>query len=141
MTRTPEAKERKRQYNADRYRRLHPVVKRRKRTVHEDGPAAVCEVGSKEYRLRHRLWRDYRITLEEFDEMVKAQNGVCAICENPPPEGERLCVDHCHDLNVVRGLLCHLCNTALGKFKDSPALLMKAASYVRAGLTAGQARK
>ena len=42
----------------------------------------------------------------------------------------RLHVDHCHDTGVVRGLLCSHCNTALGKFQDSPELLTAAIRYI-----------
>jgi DNA-binding transcriptional MerR regulator len=60
-------------------------------------------------RLRHR----YGITLEEYEEMLERQDGRCAICRRPPPEGKRLHVDHNHETGEVRGLLCSWCNTRL----------------------------
>lgn len=39
-------------------------------------------------------------------------------------------VDHCHETGQVRGLLCNLCNQALGLFKDSPELLARATAYL-----------
>jgi hypothetical protein len=60
--------------------------------------------------------------------MVAAQNDRCLICERPG----KLVVDHCHATGRVRGLLCNLCNTAIGQLRDSPALLRKAAEYVEA---------
>ena len=41
-----------------------------------------------------------------------------------------LCVDHNHATGRVRGLLCHLCNSAIGKLNDSSALLRKTANYL-----------
>lgn len=45
-----------------------------------------------------------------------------------------LSVDHDHETGEVRGLLCNLCNTGLGKFKEDPSLLTKAASYLKGGV-------
>lgn len=41
-----------------------------------------------------------------------------------------LLVDHNHTTNIVRGLLCNNCNTALGKFKDNMEILTNAISYI-----------
>jgi len=61
--------------------------------------------------------------------MLARQNGRCASCKIRP--AETLCVDHCHRTGMVRGLLCRKCNTGLGCFNDSPALLHAAAAYLR----------
>ena len=74
----------------------------------------------------------YGITVEEYDRMYKSCGGRCEICgraEEDAVKG-RLHVDHCHDTGVVRGLLCSHCNTALGKFQDSPELLTAAIRYI-----------
>jgi len=55
---------------------------------------------------------------------------VCDICENPCLSGKSLAIDHCHESNKIRGLLCMNCNQGLGKFKDSPKLLQKAIEYL-----------
>lgn len=46
---------------------------------------------------------------------------------------EHMHIDHCHDTGAVRGSLCLNCNTALGKLRDDPALLRRAADYLEAG--------
>lgn len=56
----------------------------------------------------------------------QAQNGRCAIC----PRRGRLCVDHCHRQNHLRGLLCRRCNLGLGHFGDSAERLLRAALYL-----------
>ncbi len=84
-----------------------------------------------------RLKREYQLSREEFDAMLAAQNGRCAICG--AEAGERpglraslsLHVDHSHVSGKVRGLLCYRCNSGLGLFRDDPALLLVAAEYLR----------
>jgi hypothetical protein len=84
--------------------------------------------------LEERGWRKkrlaiYGLTLELYDELLAAQGGVCAICEEPPTR-RPLDVDHCHTTLVVRGLLCPACNMGIGKFRDSTRLLDKAKKYL-----------
>lgn len=84
-------------------------------------------------RLRNaKLMQRYGITLEEYDRMFALQGGVCAICHQPEndPYKRRLSVDHDHDTNKARGLLCHKCNTGIGKFEESPKRLQSAIKYL-----------
>lgn len=77
------------------------------------------------------LQRNYGISLADYDEMLEAQDGGCAICgKSPEANGRRLGVDHNHATGEVRGLLCSACNTGLGLFQDSPACLRRAISYL-----------
>lgn len=75
----------------------------------------------------------YGITVEEFDALLAAQDGKCAICgvSEFPGRGNRPHVDHCHTTGAVRGILCHFCNLGLGNFRDRPDLLESAAAYLR----------
>lgn len=75
----------------------------------------------------------YGITLEQYAEMLKRQNGQCKICQQ---KIEKPCVDHCHSTGLVRGILCNGCNVGLGAFKDKPDLLRKAADYLQAFIEA-----
>ena len=83
-------------------------------------------------RARH-LQSTYNLTLEDYNNMLEKQDHRCAICnshrtEQNPQFG--LVIDHCHDTNQVRGLLCWKCNTGLGKFDDDPKLVEAALSYL-----------
>ena len=52
----------------------------------------------------------------------------CTICG----QGGDLVVDHDHQTNKIRGMLCNHCNRGLGHFKDNPHLLEYAKIYLLA---------
>jgi hypothetical protein len=79
--------------------------------------------GWREYHLRHR----YGIGQVDFDEMLLLQGGVCAICGAGDPQH----VDHDHRTGRVRGILCFNCNGGLGQFRDDPAILAQAITYLK----------
>lgn len=83
-------------------------------------------------RLRaYDLKRNYGITQEEYDDLLTDQQSRCAICATPDPGGKgRFHVDHDHETDIVRGLLCHSCNTGLGLFADDPDRLRSALVYL-----------
>lgn len=88
--------------------------------------------------LRQSNLRKYGLTIAQYSVLLESQNGVCAICQRPevtPSGGTKrprsLAVDHDHGTGRVRALLCSHCNKALGCFMDSPAILDKAAEYLR----------
>lgn len=77
-----------------------------------------------------RLKKFFGITLEDYERMFQEQDGKCAICSKPQGNNKRLAVDHNHKTGKVRGLLCWICNSAIGKFHDDPLLLNKASDYL-----------
>lgn len=86
------------------------------------------------YREKH-IKRQFGISLFEYGQMLVAQGGKCAICgqENAGTrngEAKAFAVDHDHKTGKIRGLLCESCNQGIGKLKDDPALLRKAADYI-----------
>lgn len=77
------------------------------------------------------LQRSYGISVSEYEIILLAQNGVCALCGRPPTS-KRLAVDHDHNTGEIRALLCHSCNkhkvgnltltdvTAIKKYLENP---------------------
>ena len=62
---------------------------------------------------------EYGITLDQYNEMFKAQEGKCAICQRHQNELTRsLCVDHDHKTKQIRALLCITCNTDLASVEN-----------------------
>jgi hypothetical protein len=75
--------------------------------------------------------KQYGISMQEFNELLKHQGGGCAICAKPISAlRRRMNIDHCHETNVVRGILCSGCNTGLGHLGDNLDGLHRALDYL-----------
>lgn len=75
---------------------------------------------NKDSVMNWRLQYQFGITLETYKKLFEKQNGLCKICKQKEKSKRYmwLTVDHDHKTNKIRGLLCHLCNKALGVFKN-----------------------
>lgn len=92
-------------------------------------------IGFRRRQREHKL-RKFGLTYEQYEEMFRAQDGVCAIClkaETALASGKirALAVDHDHATGVVRGLLCDRCNRAIGFLADDPLRAESLARYLR----------
>lgn len=81
------------------------------------------------------LNRYYGMTLEQYNERLGGQNGVCAICEKPETavlhgKVKPLSVDHSHTDGAVRDLLCSSCNHLLGHAREDRNVLLAAIKYL-----------
>jgi hypothetical protein len=83
---------------------------------------------AREIMLRNK----YGISEGVYLDLLVAQNDKCKICMVPAKDLDKpLYVDHCHTSGLIRGLLCHFCNSGLGYFKDDMATLLQAAEYLK----------
>lgn len=78
-----------------------------------------------------KLRAQYGITPDDVDRMVEKQGGGCAICEKDLSDKKERRIDHNHETGLVRGILCHHCNTMLGYGIDDPQILESGARYLR----------
>lgn len=86
----------------------------------------------------HNLVYTYGVNLAQYEEILERQNGVCAICKEPP-KTVKLVVDHEHPPGVrprgrkngvmVRGLLCGRCNKLVGWLERNSHLIDEAIGY------------
>lgn len=100
-----------------------------------------------EYLNDNNKARSKGLTIDQYKQMFIDQNNLCAICNQPETrifkyrdkekgmKISKLCIDHCHKSELegimkVRGLLCHDCNTMLGKAKDNIQILQSAIDYL-----------
>ncbi len=121
----------------------------------KDRKRCYCKGCDKKYNLTHKVERDkyakgyykrtgnkhisrerylkskFNMTLGQYDEIFKKQNGVCTICGGINADGRRLYVDHNHETGKVRGLLCSKCNTLIGFADDGIIILQSAINYLK----------
>jgi hypothetical protein len=89
-------------------------------------------------RITQDILRARDLPREVYEQMIAHYENKCAICKKGETRKSRtqgkicrLAVDHCHDTNEIRGLLCHSCNTGIGKFQDSIELLESVIRYLK----------
>ena len=83
---------------------------------------------NKAYMRNYKLWLDYKITTDDYNQMFTAQLGMCAICGMQ--FSKRLCVGHDHKTGRVRQLLCRVCNNTVGWLEADPIRAYNAINYV-----------
>lgn len=129
-------KERRRAYKRNsRLRALNPVLRRK--------PCVICRAEfippksmnqmtcsptcCKERRRRMGRKSRLYLTLEQYDSMLSAQKGCCAVCG---VASAALAVDHSHETGEIRALLCRNCNLALGFVKERATVAFALANYI-----------
>lgn len=80
--------------------------------------------------------RDLGVSAQDIKLMCIQQGNRCAICyrlfdQTMGQKAARPQVDHDHVSGRARGVLCMLCNVALGNFGDKEEVLLRAVDYLR----------
>jgi Recombination endonuclease VII len=84
----------------------------------------------------YRLKTDYGISFEEYTEILAQQGGVCKICRQPEQlktkngKVKLLAVDHDHETDKIRGIICNGCNRAIGYIFNDPSIARAIAEYL-----------
>lgn len=129
-------RERIRQQDRERYRKLTPEQKEQRLKWSRESYERNKDKVLARQRERH-LKINYSLSKDEYDSLVKEQNGCCAICGKPEHrklktgEIKPLSVDHCHTTGEVRKLLCNDCNALLGFCKEDISILEKSIEYLK----------
>ena len=129
---TKEAKQREWQ---GRMAKLTEEEKEARRALHRKQRATERE-RFKKYNLTRQL-KKYGITSEEFELLCRQCGGKCPIChcelvfDGPKGNPRKAAIDHDHDTNEVRGILCVRCNLGIGQLGDDPAAVQRAADYLK----------
>ncbi len=106
-----------------------------------------CVQPKPELKRESHIRKKFGISMDAWIAIYTSQNGACAICRKVLPSLDVLNVvmtrttswsernwntDHCHRTGKVRGILCRLCNVALGAMRDSPHIARACATYLDA---------
>lgn len=116
----------------------------------ETNPAVGTTTWCANCTYNYSLWRYYRLTRTEYEDLRVAQRNRCAICREPFGDA-RPHVDHRHDCthrtfrrppaggthafcckSCVRGLLCQSCNHLVGYIEKRRHLLERVFAYIDA---------
>jgi hypothetical protein len=128
---------------------MQPISFFRKRTASKDGLNIYCKTC---HSARVKDWRtknpervkanrqrykpisqkrnrnlEYGLSDEQYLELLASQDGCCLICGL---NNKRLVIDHCHKTGIVRGILCHSCNSGIGMLQDDPEIIKMALWYL-----------
>lgn len=99
------------------------------------GNCIECERQSNLRRKENSKWKRisdlYSLTKDQVEQMLVVQNNSCAIC-SVSFEKIIMHIDHCHNSNKVRSLLCSKCNQAIGLLDENIERFEKAAAYLKA---------
>lgn len=96
------------------------------------GRQSRCKACCALWARRNRETRPYYARAKKFgvsEEEIKKvmEHERCEICDRIDAKH----IDHNHNDGSIRGLLCNDCNAALGLFKDSETILLKAIEYLQ----------
>jgi hypothetical protein len=154
---SPETKEKRRIYDANRLKQPEVVARMKAYRQSERGKLMLKKASEKYratdrykqyrkeykntekyklYRRNHLYLKKFGICLDDYNKKLSEQNNVCAICLRPETfvlKGivPSLAVDHCHKTGKVRGLLCRKCNQMLGLAEDNQNTLSNAIIYLK----------
>ena len=80
-----------------------------------------------------RIKNKYGMSKKDFFVTLESQDHCCKLCKEPFKSLEQndLHIDHCHETDRVRGLLCMQCNVGLGMLGDNEEGILRALNYVR----------
>jgi Recombination endonuclease VII len=114
----------RRRYNRERYAVKGKEIYKKQRQWAHANPEKV-RLSAYKYKLKVL----YGMTWDDWQRLFESQGSCCAICKETNPHGG-WALDHNHQTNQVRAVLCLSCNTTLGHMKENPALLRAAAAYL-----------
>jgi hypothetical protein len=95
------------------------------RKANPEKARANCKRGNEK-----KFRKKYGLSREQWNKIFDAQDRKCAICKRLKFPLPGPVTDHCHLAGHVRAILCQPCNTALGLFQHSPAIIAAALKYL-----------
>jgi hypothetical protein len=138
MTPDEKRRERQRRYNRKRYLRDPEASKARVTKWAQENKHKRVKI-QRAFRARKpadygrwaRIKSEYGITKAAWEALFEAQGRMCEICKRTDSGAHHAWhTDHDHKTGAIRNILCHQCNTMLGRAKDNASVLRAAADYL-----------
>lgn len=98
--------------------------------LHRQGPRLRCAIANLAAGRKSMLKYIYGLSIEDFENMLIAQDFKCACCSASFTE-KRPYIDHSHVTGKVRGILCNGCNAGIGMLGDNLEGVMRAVKYLK----------
>ena len=123
-------------YTDNRYARCKTCCREKARARYKENPGHFKLIQQKYIKANPRKRTDTimrsqtGLSLLAYEKLSYQQNHRCAVCKLKPVK-RRLDIDHCHQTNIIRGLLCNKCNQALGLLQDNPTLITNLLRYLK----------
>jgi len=87
--------------------------------------------GGKLIMKKYNLKAHYGLSLKDYEKILEKQDNKCACCgidfKHTPGYPS---IDHNHETDEIRGILCTNCNLGLGNFHDDISKLQRAIDYL-----------
>jgi len=92
--------------------------------------------GGADRQWKHTIKKKYGISEQQYKEILKSQNYNCALCnKSQKSKKKRFAVDHNHETNFIRGLLCDWCNWYLLRYlRDNKKFAVGIVNYLSKAL-------
>ena len=121
--------ERKRQYDRD-----YGNARRGARKARSAAWAKAHPHRMQRMKMKYHIKHTYGLAIEEYDRLLREQDGCCAVCGDGDPSkwNGGLDVDHDHTNGQVRGLLCRSCNIRVRYLEGDAARNEAALRYLEA---------
>jgi hypothetical protein len=87
------------------------------------------------------LWKTYQLSTDRFDQIFDEQDRRCGCCQTMDPGEGSWNVDHDHQTDKIRGILCSSCNQGIGFLGDNLEGLHRAVAYLKAHQARGGHKK
>ena len=72
--------------------------------------------------------RNYKITLDKAQSLMDST--ICHCCNKEILDKRSTYIDHCHETNKIRGILCMSCNSGIWFLGDNLEGVLKAVEYL-----------
>jgi len=78
----------------------------------------------------NQILRIYGLTKDDYISKLEFQNYKCGICDKELLNDKNTHIDHSHDNNNIRDILCRHCNFLLGQVNEDVKYLNNLISYI-----------